>query len=90
MDQQQGTPVAHTRGAPRGAGLFVRVLAAVVGLLATLAATSYCAAVTDHPAPCRLLLVPSAMARRRQRQSGVLRRLLIEPPPKGRQYAADP
>ncbi|AGO84223.2 hypothetical protein psal_cds_462 [Pandoravirus salinus] len=67
--------IAYTRGAPRGAGLVVRVLAAAVGLLATLVATSYCAAATDRLGSCRLLSVPDAVARRRQRQAGTLRHL---------------
>ncbi|AGO82590.1 hypothetical protein pdul_cds_503 [Pandoravirus dulcis] len=79
-----------TRGAPHGAGLIVRVLAAIVGLLATLVATSYCAAATDYPVPCRLLSVPSAMARRRQRQSDALGRLLAGPAQRGRRRAVSP
>ncbi|BCU03814.1 hypothetical protein [Pandoravirus japonicus] len=80
-----------TRGAPHGAGLIVRVLAAIVGLLATLVAASYCAAATDnYPVPCRLLSVPSAMARRRQRHSAALGRLLAGSAQRGRRRAASP
>jgi hypothetical protein len=65
------------RGAPRGAGLIARLLVAAVGLLATAALTSYCAAAGSQSARCRLLTAASGtVARRRERRASAARHFL--------------